>query len=133
MKNIKVRKAFIVAVALSGVVLNILYGIKLLTDFFDPQYNGAIREILIAAIILEFSWAFLLLWVAVNPFERRHILLFTIVPILSGNILHSVSQQMDTPGGYGAMVLNTIFGFFYAGLYAAAFFLGKPDKKQIYY
>ena len=129
MKNINARKVFIVAVALSGVVLNMLYGIKLLTDFFDPQYNVAIREILITGIILEFSWALLLLWVVAYPFAGRHILLFTIVPILSGNILHSISQQMDSPGGYGAILLNTIFGIFYAGLYAVAFLLGKSEQQ----
>jgi len=118
-----------VVVALSGAVLNILYAVKLLNDFLDPQYNGAIREILISAIILEFAWAVLLLWLVFKPFERRHILLFTIIPILFGNILHSVSQLMDAPGGYGAILLNTIFGIFYAGLYAVAYFLGKSDDK----
>ena len=111
-------------------MLNILYGVTLLNEFFDSQYNGAIREILISAIILEFTWALLLLWVVMNPFERKHILLFTMIPIISGNILHSVSQQMDTHGGYDTVIWNTLFGFFYAGLYAVAFFLGKYDKKE---
>ena len=130
MKNINSKKVFIVAVALSGVVLNILYGVTLLKEFFDTQYNGAIREVLISSIILEFTWALLLLWVILNPFERRQIFLFTMIPILSGNILHSISQQMDGHGSYVTVIWNTIFGLFYAGLYAVAFFFGKPDKKE---
>lgn len=129
MKNIRIRQAFIIAIALSGVVLNILYGINLLREFFDAQYNSAMREILISAIILEFSWAMLLLWLVFKPFERRHILLFTIIPIVFGNILHSVNQLMDTPGNYGSIKSNTIFGLCYAGLYVFAYFLGKSDDK----
>jgi hypothetical protein len=129
MKNIRARKTFMVVVALSGAALNILYGVKLLKEFFDPQYNGAIREILISAIILEFAWAVLLLWLVFKPFERRHILLFTIIPILFGNILHGVSQLMDAPGNYGSIFINTIFGLCYAGLYVFAYFLGKSDDK----
>jgi len=110
MKSIQARKIIIIIVALSGAILNVTYGMGLLKAFFDPQYNQAIREILISAIILEFGWTALLLWVIFKPFERRHILLFTIIPIFSGNILHSVSQSMDGSGSAGAFVTNTIFG-----------------------
>ena len=61
MKNVRIRKAFMIAVAISGVILNAAYGASLLSSFIDPQYNNAVREILISAIILEFSWAALLL------------------------------------------------------------------------
>ena len=64
-----------------------------------------------------------------KPFERRHILLFTLIPILSGNLLHSINQHMDGHGGAGSMALNTAFGLLYAGLYALAYYLGKPDEK----
>jgi len=110
MKSIQARKIIIIIVALSGAILNVTYGMGLLKAFFDPQYNQAIREILISAIILEFGWTALLLWVIFKPFERRHILLFTIIPIFFGNILHSVSQSMDGSGSAGAFVTNTIFG-----------------------
>ena len=128
MKSIRTRKIIIIIVALSGTILNALYGISLLKSFFDPQYDHVIREILISAIILEFGWTALLLWVIFKPFERRHILLFTIIPIFFGNILHSVSQLMDSSGSAGAIVTNTIFGLLYSGLYAFAYFLGKPDE-----
>lgn len=129
MKNIRIRQTYIIVIALSGVILNALYGVSLSRAFFDTQYTSSIREMLISAIILEFSWALLLLWVVFKPFERRHILLFTIIPILFGNILHSISQLMDAPGSYGSIALNTIFGLFYAGLYAVAYFLGKSDDQ----
>jgi hypothetical protein len=117
-------------VAFSGALLNVAYGVGLLRAFFDPQYNNTIREILISAIILEFGWAVLLLWVVFRPFERRHILLFTVIPILFGNILHSINQFMDTRGSPGSIVINTLFGLLYSGLYVVAYFSGKPDKKS---
>ena len=130
MKNVRIRKAFMITVALSGVILNVAYGTGLLSSFIDPQYNSTLRGILISAIILEFSWAALLLWVVFKPFERRPILLFTIIPILSGNIFHSISQHMDGQGDAGSMALNTVFGLLYAGLYAGAYCLGKPDEEK---
>jgi len=130
MKNIRIRKSIIMVVAFSGALLNVAYGVGLLRAFFDPQYNNTIREILISAIILEFGWAVLLLWVVFRPFERRHILLFTVIPILFGNILHSINQFMDTRGSPGSIVINTLFGLLYSGLYVVAYFSGKPDKKS---
>lgn len=130
MENFRIRQAFIIAIALSGVMLNTMYGISLLRAFFDPQYDSAIREIMISAIILEFSWAFMLLWVTFKPFAGRHILLFTVIPVLSGNIMHSYSQQMDAPISYGSILLNTLFGLFYAGLYVVAYYLVKTDGRK---
>ena len=77
MLSLSTRIAVIRVVALMGVVINASYGIALLQQFLAPQYNSAVREILISAIALEFAWAILLLWVAFEPFERRHLLLFT--------------------------------------------------------
>jgi hypothetical protein len=92
MKNIKIRKSLIIAVALSGAIINAVYSVDILRTIFDPQYNNAIREIMISAVVLEIGWITLLVWVINNPFERRSILLFTIVPILLGNIFHGVNQ-----------------------------------------
>ena len=128
MKNIQVRKAIIIIVALSGVILNAAYCIGFIRAFFDPQYNFTIRQILVSAIILEFGWMALLLWVVFKPFEARYILLFTIIPIFFGNILTGINQLMDTPGNLGAFVTNMIFGLLYSGLYFFAYSLGKPAE-----
>ena len=130
MKSNRIRKAIIIAVALSGVILNAAYCIGFVRAFFDPQYNFAIREILVSAIVLEFGWMALLLGVVLKPFERRHILLFTIIPILFGNILTGINQLMDTPGNLGPFVMNTVFGLLYSGLYVSAYFLGKPAESS---
>jgi hypothetical protein len=129
MKNIKIRKSVIIAVALSGAVLNAVYSIDLLSAFFDPQHNNAIREIMISAIVLEIGWITLLVWVIIKPFERRHILLFTIVPILLGNILHGINQFVTHSGKSSAIALNTAFGVLYSGLYVVAFMAGKGEKQ----
>jgi hypothetical protein len=63
-----------------------------------------------------------------NPFERRHILLFTIVPILLGNVLHGVNQLGTNSESLMAIALNTTFGLFYSGLYIVAFMAGKKKK-----
>jgi hypothetical protein len=130
MKNIRIRKSVVIAVALSGAVINAVYSVDLLRAFFDPHYNNAIKEIMISAAVLEIGWITLLVWVVIKPFERRHILLFTIVPILLGNILHGVNQFGTHSGNASAIALNTVFGLLYSGLYVGAFLLGKGENNQ---
>jgi len=130
MLNIRLRKSVIITVALSGAVINTVYSFDLLRTFFGPHYNNAIKEIMISAAVLEIGWITLLIWVVIKPFERRHILLFTIMPILLGNILHSINQ-FGTPGGsLSQIALNTVFGLFYSGLYVVAFRLGKDENNK---
>ena len=131
MKNPKIRKSIIIAVALSGAVINAVYCIDLLRAFFDPHLNNAIREIVISAVVLEIGWITFLVWLIIKPFERRHILLFTIVPILLGNILHGVNQFTTHSGNVGAIVLNTVFGLLYSGLFVVAFIVGKSEKTSL--
>ena len=129
MKNIRIRKSVVITVALSGAVINTVYSFDLLRAFFDPRYNNAIREIMISAAVLEIGWIALLVWVVIKPFERRQILLFTIVPILLGNILHGVNQFGTHSGNTSAILLNTAFGLLYSGLYVVAFIVGKGAKQ----
>lgn len=129
MKNIKIKKLFVITVALSGAVINTVYSFDLLRAFFDPRYNNAIREIMISAAVLEIGWIALLVWVVIKPFERRQILLFTIIPILLGNILHGVNQFGTHSGNASAIALNTVFGLLYSGLYVVAFIVGKGPKQ----
>ena len=121
----------IIAIALSGVAINAVYSIDLIKVFFDPNYNNAIREIVISAIVLEIGWIGLLISVVSKPFERGHILLLTIVPILLGNILHGVNQFEIHNGNASAIALNTVFGLLYAGLYVMAFRLGRGKEPSL--
>jgi hypothetical protein len=131
MKNNRIRKSFIITVALSGAVINTVYSFGILRAFFDPRYNNAIREIMISAAVLEIGWIALLVWVVIKPFERRQILLFTIIPILLGNILHSVNQFETLSENTSAILLNTAFGLLYSGLYVVAFIVGRERCKTI--
>jgi hypothetical protein len=124
----KIGKACIACVALSGVAINIAYGVELLKALFDPQFNNTVREILISAIALEFGWAALLLWVIGKPCERRHILLFTAIPMIIGNLLHSINQAVNTDIEMTRNAINMAGGLFIAGLFVVAFFLGKPTN-----
>lgn len=124
----KTRKAYIGCVALSGVTINIVYGVELLKALFDPQFNNTVREILISAVALEFGWAALLLWVIGNPCERRHIVLFTAIPMIIGNLLHSINQAVNTDIEITGNAINMAGGFFIAGLFVFAFFLGKQSN-----
>ena len=128
MTNYRFRKSLLVAIALSGAVINAFYTIGIVESIFSSQYNSAIKEVMISAAALEIGWITLLVWVILNPFERRHILLFTIVPILLGNILHGVNQLGIHSENFMAIVLNTIFGLFYSGLYIVAFMAGKKNN-----
>ena len=109
-----------------GLSLTLPNCIGFIRAFFDLQYNFAVREILVSAIILEFGWMALLFWVILKPFETRYILLFTIIPTFFGNILTGIKQLMDTLGNLGAFVTNMAFGLLYLGLY----FFGKPAESS---
>lgn len=128
MNNIRIRKIIIVIVALSGTIINAIYGIGLLRAFFNPQYNNAVREIMISAIVLEFGWAVLLVWVIFKPFERRHLLLFTAIQMILGNFFHCMNLLIYSHSGASAIALNLIVGFVFAGLFIFAYFLGKSLK-----
>ncbi|MDJ0784890.1 MAG: hypothetical protein QNJ22_23190 [Desulfosarcinaceae bacterium] len=130
MKSILIRKWFVVAVAGSGVLLNLAYSFDLLRLFFDPQYSASVREIMISAIVLEIGWASLLVWVILKPFENHHILLVTVIPILLGNMLHSLAQIGANRASFSAIALNTVFGVLYSGLYVVAFMAGKTVKSR---
>ena len=127
MINTKIRETIIRFIALIGVVINAVYGIGLLRDFLNPQYTNTIREILISAIALEFGWVIILLWVIFKPFERRHLLIFTAISMIIGNILYCMDQFIYSHGGMGAIALNLIGGLVFTGLFVFAFFLGKPN------
>ena len=130
MNKNRIKKIIIIAVALSGVIINAAYGISLLREFFAPQYDNAVREILISGITLEFGWAALLGWVVLKPFERRHILLFTIIPILLGNILHSANQFINLHRSVGVVALNVGIGLLFSALYVGAYLLGKSGDES---
>jgi len=128
MTNYRFRKSLLIAIALSGAVINAFYAIDIVESIFSSQYNDAMKEIMISAAALEIGWITLLVCVILNPFERRHILLFTIVPILLGNILHVANQLGTHSENLMATVLNTIFGLFYSGLYIVAFMAGEKNN-----
>ncbi len=128
MASKRIRKTYMIFMVLFGVLINSAYCIDLLKEFFAPQFNNAVREILISAIALEFGWAAMLLWVAFKPFERRHLILFTAMPMIIGNLLHSINQSTYHDGSTGAIAVNLIIGFVLAGLFIFAFFLGDPNS-----
>jgi len=127
--NIKTRKYFIIFVALSGVVINLVYGIELLHEFYSSS-EDTIKEILISAIVLEFAWGLLLIWMILNPFKRKDIMLLSIVPILMGNILHNINLVLFQQGNIMDGIVNFLFGFLYAVLYLFAYKVGKVDLEK---
>lgn len=124
----KVRRAYIICVVLCGVSINTAYGVELLKEFFDPQFKNTVREILISAIALEFGWAALLLSVVGQPCERRHIVLFTAIPIIIGNLLHGINQYVFSDGRTDEISVNLVIGAIVAGFFVLAFLLGNPKE-----
>jgi hypothetical protein len=122
----KLRKAYTILIILIGVTINVVYAIELLGELFAPQTTNSVHEILISAITLQFGWAAMLFWVAFDPFERRHILLFTALPMVIGNLLFSINQFVNTDVEITEIVLNLTVGIFVAGMFVLAFFLGNP-------
>jgi hypothetical protein len=125
MKGIHVKKFIIITVALSGVIINVAYGLSLLNAFFSLKCDNAIREIIISGIALEFGWVALLSWMIFKPVERRFILLFSVIPLLLANILQSTNQCIYLHKSPSMIALNIGIGVLYAGLYVGAYFLGE--------
>lgn len=130
MNKNQIKKIIIRAVATSGIIVNVVYGAGLLNTFFTPNLANTTREILISAIALEFGWAALLGWVFFNPCTRCHILLFTSIPILLSNILHSTNQFINFHKSIGMVALNISGGIVYSALFITAYFLGKSCNKK---
>lgn len=122
--TLSVRKNIIILVALSGFILNLVYGVELLIEFFNPLHSTQIKEFLISGIVLEFAWSLLFIWVIYKPIERRAILLISIIPILSGNILHNINLIFLEESIIVSLVSNFIFGLLYSGLYFFAYVVG---------
>ncbi|MCK5919347.1 MAG: hypothetical protein KAG66_00295 [Methylococcales bacterium] len=116
-------------IALLGVVINSVYAIDLLQTLFNPHHSSTIRDISISAIALEFGWAALLFWAAFKPIERRHLLLFTAIPIFLANFLHSMNQLIYEHSDASMIVLNLLIGFVFAGLFVYAFLLGSACEQ----
>ena len=127
-KSVPITRRSVPTVAIRCLRFSVEYGVELINALFDPQFNNYVREILISAIALEFGWAALLLWVIGKPCERRHIVLFTAIPMIIGNLLHSINQSVNTNIEISGSALNLAGGFFIAGLFVFAFFLGKPSN-----
>jgi len=128
MPNHFFRKACIIFIVFVGIAINIVYGIELLDELYAPQTTDTVREILISAITLQFGWAAMLLWVAFSPFERRHIILFTALTMVSGNLLYSIDQSIHTEAKVAEIALNLVIGIFIAALFVLAFFLSRPNR-----
>jgi predicted MFS family arabinose efflux permease len=128
-KNL-IKKIIIIVVALSGVIINTLYGIGLLKDLFPAHYNNEINGFLISGIALNFGWAALLGWMIFKPFERRHILLLTIIPMLLANILQSANNYINLHTSVVIIALNIGVGFLYSALWIGAYFLAKVGNKD---
>ena len=131
MSSQKIRSAYAVCIILFGVCLNAMYGIDLLKDFFDPQFDNATREILISAIALEFGWASLLLWALCKPGERRHVLLMTAIPMAMGNLLHSLNQSLFAAIEPTEIVLNLAIGGVVVGSFVLAFFISPKYHPNV--
>lgn len=119
------RKIIIRTVALIGVIINAVYAIGLLQTLFDPLQSDLIKEISISAIALEFSWAALLIWVMLKPYEHHYLLLFTAIPIVFANFLHSMNQLINQHSEASMIILNLSIGFCFASIFVYAFTIAR--------
>lgn len=118
-------KKMLIAVGLSGILVNLMYGVGLLKAFFLLPCDNVTKEFIISGIALEFGWIALLVWMIFKPVERRYLLLFTAIPMMLGNILHSVHQFVNLHSSIGAVVLNLGVGLLYTGVFVGAYFLAE--------
>lgn len=93
--NLKSKILFIKIVYLIGSLLDGLTGLDMILSTFMPTavaipYTSTTPSFQFAmgwGAALMFGWTVLLLWGALKPIERRSVLLFTIVPVVSGLII----------------------------------------------
>jgi hypothetical protein len=130
MNNERIRKAFVIFVALVGALLNAYYGYEFVRAFLDSRTDFGTRQILAAVITLEFAWMALLLWVILKPFQRRAILLFAGAAILAGNVLVGTAMLMEPTGSWSAFFMNLLVGLVFFAFFIAAYFVGKPLERS---
>jgi len=128
MPGLSGRKLFVAGMALCGAAVNGLYCLGLFKAYLDPNSTEAVREIIISALAPSLGWCTLLVWAALKPFERRHILLFAIVPMVTGNLLHSLRLGQDPGGSVAGLALNASGGLIFVVLFAAAFALSATRR-----
>ena len=124
------QKRLIQAMALAGIALNFIYGAGLLYSFFSLRFSNEIKEILISAIALEFGWAALLTRAVVRPLESRHLLFFTGISMMFGNLLLSIHQWLHLGNSTGAIATHLLLGTVVAGLFVLTCFISQPLRQE---
>jgi len=106
-----------------GAFLVAMDGGKMLLMLFDPEIPGSQKEWLGFGAMLAFGWAVLLLASMIKPFERRFVLLVTVIAMIGNVIIIYVVNNMEpfqlwyywfsmiAPGAIG---LFYIFVFFFS-------------------
>lgn len=125
MKNRQLCKIFIIITALTGIIINLIYGFDLLRQFFAEPIDTNVQEILISAISLEIGWTILLILVVIKPFEMHFLLLYTAIPMILGNILHNIALVKYTDTAISSIMLNFIAVLLFAQFFILAYFLGE--------
>ena len=104
-----------------GAFLVAMDGGKMLLMLFDPEIPGSQKEWLGFGAMLAFGWAVLLLASMIKPFERRFVLLVTVLALLGNVIIINVVNNMEpfelwyywfsmiAPGAIGAFYIFVYF------------------------
>lgn len=106
----------------------ILTGNSAMTDDLSVRLIAGIAASLMA------GWTILLAWAARNPVERRAVMLFTAVPVITGLFSVSLIGNIFGQGGGASWILIKTTGLFSAMLwgYFTANKMAKEDAHEIH-
>ena len=113
-----------------GAFLVAMDGGKMLLMLFDPEIPGSQKEWLGFGAMLAFGWAVLLLASMIKPFERRFVLLVTVIAMVGNVIIINVVNNMEPFQlwyYWFSMLAPGAIGLFYIFVY----FFSRPDKEEL--
>ena len=113
-----------------GAFLVAMDGGKMLLMLFDPEIQGNQKEWLGFGAMLAFGWTVLLLASMIKPFERRFVLLVTVIALIGNVIIIYVVNKMEPFQMWYywfSMLAPGAIGLFYIFV----FFFSRPVKEEL--
>jgi undecaprenyl pyrophosphate phosphatase UppP len=123
------RAAFLIGAVTDGLAIVPMLSPRAASALFGGDPGRASREYRYAMLIgasLMAGWTVLLLWGAASPFERRDLLVLTVVPVVAGIVAASVVASRRGVVKAARMVPLWIHLSLISALYLVAYGLSAP-------
>jgi len=127
--NLLIQIAFMVGAVTDGLAVIPMLSYRVGARLFGNGASRSSKEYRYAMGIgasLMAGWTLLLIWGAVNPIERREILLLTVFPVIAGIVLATVFAVRQAVVRVSRAIPLLIHLGMLSLLYSVAYILSKP-------